>query len=443
MHPEPASLRRYLGSVATTSQSLATIGLTITAVVNIPAALAAGSGSGTWMCYAIALLVILLVVETLVLFRHHQARASGIAGYVAAGLGARHTGLAAWALMLGYGAVFVACVSFFGAYFNALLAGLQIAGSPLLLSTLAAVLCIALARCDVKLSAVTMLVVETISVLLVMALCVLVLSRIGAAAQPVRLAALPTLSTQLHAGLMVAIFSFIGFESAANLGEEVHQPEHAIPRALRSSVLLAGVIFLFWAVVISVGVAWLPPMLRTSVDPVGALSRRLDWPSAALLVDLGASLSLFGASLGGLSAMGRVVFNLAQRRLLPGSLAVVHGRFGTPASALLGCGLIGLLVGVAGVQSGLSPQQLYDNCGSVAVLAFLLVYGLVAISALRRNLPGVSVRRRRWMAGSCLVVVLAVAVAETVSLAQSQSLLLGLFTAVMAVGAWRLAREPG
>lgn len=75
-------LRRCLGVLPTTGQALATVGLTITAVINIPAALAAGSGHATWICYAIALMAMLLVVETLVLFRRHPARADGIAGYV-------------------------------------------------------------------------------------------------------------------------------------------------------------------------------------------------------------------------------------------------------------------------------------------------------------------------------------------------------------------------
>ena len=49
----PATLNRCLGPVAVTAQAVATVGLTLTAVINIPAA-ARSAGHATWICYAIA-----------------------------------------------------------------------------------------------------------------------------------------------------------------------------------------------------------------------------------------------------------------------------------------------------------------------------------------------------------------------------------------------------
>ena len=67
--PAPTGLRRCLGPVAVTAQAVATVGLTLTAVINIPQA-ARGAGRATWIAYAIALVAIVLVSENLVLFRH-------------------------------------------------------------------------------------------------------------------------------------------------------------------------------------------------------------------------------------------------------------------------------------------------------------------------------------------------------------------------------------
>ncbi len=444
MHDAPPQLRRSLGALPTTAQALATVGLTLTAVINIPAALAAGSGRATWLCYLIALLVIALVAETLVLFRHHPARASGIAGYVAAGLGSRATALASWALFLGYGAVFVSCLSFFGAYLVGLLQPLGLPLPALLAFLLGGAGCVLLACCDLSLSAGAMLLSEAVSVLLVMALCGLVLSR-PAEAQP--LVALPggsPLQAAVGAGLMAAVFSFVGFESAANLGEEVRAPERAIPLALRSSVLLAGVIFLFWAVVLTQGLLGLPAALRDGVDPVAALSRQLRWPLAGTLVDLGATLSLFATSLGGLTAMGRLAYGLSCMRVLPPALAAVHPRFRTPALALGASAAAGVALG-AGLQlAGQPPQHLYERFGGFAVLAFLLVYGLVAIAALRRPLPGMASGRRTTVAAACLVVIAAVLVAYLASLLQSDLPLLGLALLALALGAALVGlRQPG
>jgi amino acid transporter len=432
------ALRRCLGVLPTTGQALATVGLTITAVINIPAALAAGSGHGTWLCYAIALVAMLLVVETLVLFRRHPTRADGIAGYVAAGLGQGSSTLAAWALFFGYGALFVGCLSFFAAYLASLLQPLGLALPVLALFALGGAAALLLARRDVPVSATTMLASETVSVLLVMALCGLVL--LAAAGRTTPLPAPEPLGTDVGAGLMAAVLSFIGFESAANLGEEVSRPQQAIPLALRSSVLLAGMVFLFWAVVLTEGLSWLPVAVRQGTDPLLALSELLHWPLAGRLVELGAALSLFGTSLGSLTAMGRLGYVLAQVRVLPPALAIVDGRFATPARALAASALPAMLLGAALLQAGQTPQSLYDGFGGGAVLAFLLVYGLVAMAALQNPLPGTLTRRRQWTAGTCLIVCTVVLLSYGRTLLQGQPMLLVGSLGILTIGALLVQR---
>ena len=98
--------------MAVTAQAIGTVGLTLTAVFNIPEAMRT-AGSATWISYALALVVVLLVGETLVLFRQLPGSPNGIAGYVSAGLGPRTGAVASWALLLGYGATLLGCLVFF------------------------------------------------------------------------------------------------------------------------------------------------------------------------------------------------------------------------------------------------------------------------------------------------------------------------------------------
>ena len=435
------ALRRCLGALPTTGQALATVGLTITAVINIPAALAAGSGRATWLCYAIALVAMLLVVETLVLFRRHPARADGIAGYVDAGLGAAPSTLASWALFFGYGGLFVGCLSYFAAYLASLLAALGLSLPVLLLFVFGGAGALQLARRDVPVSATTMLASETISVLLVMALCALVVLTAAGGTPPPPPGTGAPLGGDVGAGLMAAVLSFIGFESAANLGEEVTRPQQAIPLALRASVLLAGTIFLFWAVVLTEGLSWLPQAVRQGTDPLLALSDLLRWPLAGRLVELGAALSLFGTSLGSLTAMGRLGYVLAQVQVLPTGLAAVDGRFRTPARALVASALPALGLGGVLLLSGQTPQTLYDGFGGGAVLAFLLVYGLVAMAALRHPLAGIATGRRRWTAGACLLVCTLVLLSYGKTLLQGQEALLAYCLAILGIGALLVQRR--
>ena len=436
-------LRRCLGPVAVTAQAVATVGLTLTAVINIPEAMRS-AGRATWISYLIALAAVLLVSETLVLFRRLPARPNGIAGYVAAGLGARAEALASWALLLGYGASVVACLAFFGSYLDRLLlhAGLhcpQVVGF-----VLGGLACFELARRDVKLSTHTMLVTESISVLIVLGLTVLVMLHGGPTADLRAVDPIGDSWDQVRGGLMVAVLSFIGFESAANLGSEAVEPERVVPRAMRLAVACAGVLFLFWAVFLPEGIGWLPAAERLSLDPVSDLAERLGQPGAGLWIKIGAFLCLFGSSLGSLTALARVTYALAQKRLLPARLTRVHPRFSTPVGALAAVALPVIGGGALVTLQGLSASQMFNLFGGFSVLGFLLVYGLVALSSLIRPLPGCS-RRRRWLVGGgCLAAMAAVALGYLSSVVGQENAMLATFVGLLLLG-WLRVRQvvPG
>jgi len=435
---DQGGLRRCLGPLAVTSQAVGSIGLTLTAVINIPEAMRT-AGRATWIAYLLALGAILLVSETLVLFRRVPSGPQGIAGYVASGLGQRPSALASWTLLLGYGAAFLACLTFLGADLARLLLhlGLPAAGTAgFLLGGLA---CYGFARRDVKLSTTTMLFTEAISVLIVLGLTLLVL-RQGGPAQDLR-AIEPSgdSAAMVRSGLMVAVLSFIGFESAANLESEAIRPERLVPQALRLSVCTAGVLFVLWAVVLPEGLAWLPPSQRYSLTAVSDLADRLGQQGAGLWIQLGTFLCLFGSSLGSLNALGRVSFALAGQRLLPASLHRVHPRFGTPDAALTAL-FLPLIAGGAGVVAcGLSTDTLFNGFGGFSVLAFLLVYGMVAVSCLRSALPGSSPRRRWLVGGSCLLAVAAIGCAYLIGVVQQQPRMLLSFVALLLLGLLRMA----
>jgi amino acid transporter len=437
--PSSESLKRCLGPVAVTAQAVATIGLTLTAVINIPEAMRS-AGRATWISYLIALAAVLLVCETLVLFRRLPAGPDGIAGYVRVGLGERAAALSSWALLLGYGATVLACLAFFGSYLVRLLLHAGLHCPQVLGFLLGGLACLELARRDVKLSTHTMLVTESISVLIVLGLTVLVLVHGGPAADLRALDPLGDHWDQVRAGLMVAVLSFIGFESAANLGSEAMNPERAVPRAMRLAVATAGVLFLFWAIFLPEGLSWLTPAQRLGLDPISDLAERLGQAGAGLWIKIGAFLCLFGSSLGSLTALARVTYALARGRLLPARLARVHPRFGTPAAALLAVALPVIGGGALVVLKGLSANQLFNLFGGFAVLGFLLVYGLVALSSLRAPLSGCS-RRRRWLVGgACLIAMAGVALGYVSGVMGQQNAMLLTFLALLLLG-WLRVRQ--
>ena len=430
-------LRRSLGPVAVTAQAVGTVGLTLTAVFNIPEAMRS-AGSATWISYALALVVVLLVGETLVLFRQLPGSPNGIAAYVHAGLGARTGAAANWALVLGYGAILLACLVFFGFFLEQLLQQLGWQAPRLLTYLVGGLGCLELARRDVQLSTRTMLITESVSALIILGLTLAVVYRGWGAPDLAALNPLRDSAAQVRSGLMVAVLSFIGFESAANLGQEAMRPERAVPRSIRTAVLLAGALFVVWGTFLPEGLAWLPASARDQLDPLSALAAHLGIPGAGLWIKLGALLCLFGTCLGALTALSRLVFGLAEQKLLPAPLALVHPRYGTPASALLTVGLPLVAGGAFVVQRDLTINQIFGLFGGFTVLGFLLVYGLVSLSSLRVSLPGQSRVRRLVVGGISLVAVSAMAVAYISSVVGQQNAMLISFAVLLLVGVVRI-----
>jgi amino acid transporter len=240
---------------------------------------------------------------------------------------------------------------------------------------------------------------------------------------------------------MVAVLSFIGFESAATLGEESLRPERAVPRAIRLSVLIAGVLFLFWAVVLTEGLGWLPPSERAGLDAIALLADHLGRPGAGEWIRAGAFLCLFGSTLGSLTALGRIGFDLAGTGVLPRALAQVHPRFRTPALALTATALPLLLIGAGLELRGLTISTLFNQLGGFAVLAFLLVYGLVAWGALGLPLAGIPRLRRLAVAAASLAAVVGVAAGYLASSLGQQNGMLLTFAALMLLGVGLVLRS--
>lgn len=436
VHSHHAMLRRCLGPVAVTAQAVGTVGLTLTAVFNIPEAMRS-AGSATWISYGLALVVVLLVGETLVLFRQLPGSANGIAGYVGAGLGARLGALASWALLLGYGATLLGCLVFFGLFLEQLGLHLGLPLPRLVAYLLGGLGCLELTRRDVQLSTRTMLVTESVSALIILSLTAAVVWKGWGAPDLAAINPMRDSSAEVRSGLMVAVLSFIGFESAANLGSEALQPERAIPRSIRTAVLVAGGLFMVWGAFLPEGLAWLPAATRQGLDPLSALADRLGIPGAGLWIKVGALLCLFGSCIGCFTALARLLFALAEQQVLPAPLAWVHPRFGTPSRALLSVGIPLLAGGALVAQRNLTINEIFGLFGGFTVLGFLLVYGLVALSSLRVALPGNSRRRQRLVGGGCLAAVAAMAATYLTGVLGQQNTMLLSFGGLMLLGAMR------
>ncbi|MEB3175573.1 MAG: APC family permease [Cyanobacteriota bacterium] len=374
-------LNRCLGLIQVTTQAIAVVGPTVTAVINIPQVYLS-SGKSSWLTYFIACLCILFVSQILIIFAKQEAETAGLASYVRQGLGPTFARLTGWLLLLAYGSFGALLLAMASQSFVMLAAmvGLKL---PLWLWV------VFLAGCswwfvsrDVRLSNGMMLALESISIIIILGLCGVILFRHSVRFDLSEFQITATTANEVRSGLMIAFLSFVGFESAATLGGESLYPLRDIPRALRIATLLPGGLFLVWAYVLGLGFKAAPKAIVEAASPLISLGDFLEIPTAALIIGFSACICFFSAGLGSFSALARVGLALGQEKIMPSFTTKIDPRFHTPIGALsLGLGLC-VLITLGLLATGLNPNDINDTCGTFGTLALLLVYGLISLSLL-------------------------------------------------------------
>jgi amino acid transporter len=147
-------------------------------------------------------------------------------------------------------------------------------------------------------------------------------------------------------GVVYGVLIFVGFETAANLAEETAEPQRSIPRAVTASVVLVAVFYVVAAYAqlagFSFDIATFTSPDVANAGPIFILAS----PSAAAnpfgfgstwilrLIELVVILDIAAVGLGAAVASTRGLFALARDRRIPGPIAAVSSRRGTPAGAI-------------------------------------------------------------------------------------------------------------
>jgi amino acid transporter len=376
-------LKRCLGLASVTGQAVASIGLTGTVVVNIPA-IYQTSGMVTWLCYVAALAIVLGVAMVLNLFARRTAGPGALAAFVELGFGRRAGIFTAWLLALTYGGVLVALLGGFADNALALAAALGWPGERGFVpgvTLLGGAGCWLLARRGVRESTLLMLVTEAIAVVMILLLCGVILfhGHLAADASALQVHGSPLAAVQT--GLTLAILSFTGFESAAALGGESLTPQRTIPRAIVAAPLIAGFFFIFAAYVLGLGFRASPPAIAQAGNAVELLAGRFGLGGAGAVLAAGGCVCFFGASLAILTALARILFFLGTIRVLPAFFGRIHARHQTPHVAAA-IGTLGAVMACLAFEArGVAPFGIFSLMGTFATCGFLCAYLLVAVAA--------------------------------------------------------------
>ena len=393
--------REILSPMETLAQSVSTMAPTTTPAATIPLVCAL-AGNGTWLAYVLATAAVLLVAVCISRYARHSASPGSLYTYASMTLPPWLGATVAWSLLLAYVATGSSVIGGFYHYAKLLLhdAAGQVYSS-VLLALLVTGVSIWIAYRDVKISARLMLWIEAVSVTVIVIVVILLLWRQGWHWDWDELHLRGMTGSGLRLGLVLALFSFVGFESATTLGSEARNPLRTIPRAVIQSAILAGAFFTVCAYAEVLGFHAAGQDLGTSPAPMHVLAQVAGSPVLGLLIDIGALVSLFAGTLACITAAARVLLLMAHNGLAHVSLRTTHARNQTPSRAVVITGIAAVLPVAALAARGASGLDVYGWLGSLATYGFIVAYALVCF-ALPKYLRDHGVYRPRARIIPCL-----------------------------------------
>jgi amino acid transporter len=369
-----------LSPLETLAQSVSAMAPSTSPSLTIPLVFAL-AGNATWFVYLLALGATFLVGFCVSRFARLSASPGSLYSYASDTLPPVFGVVAAWGLLLAYIAT-GASVAGGALYYAGLLSQQFFHFVPPALPTLA-VVCIAAAYVayrDVKLSAEMMLWIEVVSVSLILIVLAVMVFRFGFQFDTDQFHLKGVSIAALGPALVLAMFSFVGFESATTLGSEARDPLKTIPRAVLQCAILAGVFFMLCSYSEVLGFRGESSKLSDSTSPLHLLATKAGISPLGIAIDIGAAVSMFACVLACTTAAARVLMRMAHGKLLPTALERTGQRHGTPGLAVLVSAGLMLAATAALSLRGVAGSDMYDWLGSLSVFGFLTAYALVAMA---------------------------------------------------------------
>ena len=378
------------------------------------------AGGATPLSFALATVVCLLIGGVVSGFARTIRSAGSLYTYTIHGLGPFCGFLMGWAYMLALSLAGPALLAGSSVFFSLLMADL---GAPALLTHWwlwfgAGLLgWFALAYPGVELSTRSSLVFTAAGMAVLLALALVVVGKGGAHGNTVAAFSPHAAGVGwpgVFAGVAFGLLSFAGFETAANLGEEIREPHRNIPRAVLGAVMIGGTFFVAVTYATSIGygvresaTAW-PGSASGLAALAGTYASGLkDLVLAAVAVDA------FFCGLAGSNAVTRTMFTMSRDGVLPPVFGRTHPKHRTPHVALFAYLAVAPVVAVLliaittpatrdGLAGGGGPNAaglyLFTEGLTLLTPVVAFAYGLVSVAGIaygfrrrQRGLAAVSV----------------------------------------------------
>ncbi|XP_031621293.1 probable cationic amino acid transporter [Contarinia nasturtii] len=172
-------------------------------------------------------------------------------------------------------------------------------------------------------------------------------------------------------GAATCFYAFIGFDIIATTGEEAHNPQKSIPKAIVGSLIIVLIAYVTSSLVLTLVVPY------DQIDANSALVQMWSYVGAKkcqALVAIGATAGLSVAMFGSMFPMPRVIYAMAQDGLIFRKLAQLWDRTNAPGIATLLSGLAAAFVALL-----IRLETLVEMMSIGTLLAYTLVSTCVLV----------------------------------------------------------------
>jgi amino acid transporter len=189
-------------------------------------------------------------------------------------------------------------------------------------------------------------------------------------------------------GIIFGVTSYIGFETAADFGEETSNPRRYIPIAIIVATAFAVIFYLWTTYSIDIGFG-VNNGAKFGNDPVALKTTATTFVGSWLgtLVEIGGMCAAFIVSVACATAAARTLFAMGREGVLPTAFGRTHPRFKTPVTATVAVAVVAtgmaLLMGYPLSDSLFGqPFSNYYFWATVGTLVVIVVYILLCLGGI-------------------------------------------------------------
>jgi APA family basic amino acid/polyamine antiporter len=183
-------------------------------------------------------------------------------------------------------------------------------------------------------------------------------------------------ATATLSGAIIAYYSFVGFETSANIAEEIREPSRVYPRALFGSLATAGLVYVL--VGLASAIALPADTLEKSSGPLLAVVSETGVGIPDRVFSLIALVAVANGALLTMLMASRLTYGMAEHGLLPSVLGRVLPQRRTPGVAIAATTAVALVLIAIGDLTLLAETV-------VLLLLFVFISTNVSVLALRRD----------------------------------------------------------